>query len=173
MSGQFSTGRIPRRPRDALFMHPHRRRHNLANAWLQRGGVTLPAHYGDTQQEALAARVSAILADISALERLLRFHGAGAAALLSSACACDAGAIAVGHSLKVHWCTDGGGVRGVGDIARFGETNFVLRSANADFGWFAAAAKRFNATVRDASGRTRYAADRWAFRRRPAGARRD
>src|SRR5262249_31348206 len=55
----------------------------------------------------------------------------------------------VGTSLPVHWCADGGGVRGLGAVLRLGQNEFALRSADADFGWFAAAAPRFAANVRD------------------------
>ena len=55
----------------------------------------------------------------------------------------------VGNSVAVHWCADGGGVRGLGLASRLGENEFLLRSSDADFGWFATAAPRFDAVVRD------------------------
>jgi aminomethyltransferase len=81
----------------------------------------------------------------------VRVHGAGAAALLAAACGTAVRELDAGHSLAVHWCADGGGVLGLGVVSRFGEHDFVLRSADADFGWFAAAAPRFNAVARDST----------------------
>ena len=73
---------------DALLPTPFHMRtaaHNGANAWMQRGRFSVAAHYGDPHQESLAARLSVVLADISAAQDL-RIHGDGAAALLSGAC---------------------------------------------------------------------------------------
>ena len=121
--------------------------HNEANQWVEKGAFTVPAHYGDAGGEALAARVSAILADISHREDV-RVHGEGAVALLWAAFAQDVGALATGASLRVQWCADGGGLRGRGTLHRFGDTNFLLRSTDADVAWFAAAAPRFEAKLR-------------------------
>ena len=122
--------------------------HNLGNAWITRGSFTLAARYGDARQEALAARAAAVLIDASFMS-LLRVYGAGAAKLLSAACAFDADALAPGSARRVFWRADGGGVRGLGMAGRFGATNFVLRSFESDGAWFEAAAKRFGASVRD------------------------
>ena len=132
----------------ASAFHVRTAEHNLANAWTARGTFTLAARYGDPRQEALAARAAAALIDASFMTRL-RLHGAGAAKLLSAACAFDAEALAAGSSRRVFWRADGGGVRGIGMAARFGATNFVLRSLDSDGAWFDAAARRFDASVRD------------------------
>ena len=121
---------------------------NLANAWVRRGAFTVPAHFGEPAQEALAARVSAVLADSTPYARL-RVHGAGAARLLSAACGVDLAALATGEGRPVHWMNEAGGVRGLGVAGRFGETNFVLGAFDADRGWFETFAPRFGARVRD------------------------
>ena len=132
----------------ASAFHVRMAEHNLGNAWVTRGPFTLAARYGDARQEALAARAAVVMADASFMSRL-RVHGAGVARLLSAACAFDAEALPVGSSQRVFWRTEGGGVRGIGMVARFGAANFVLRSFESDGAWFDAAAKRFDASVRD------------------------
>lgn len=128
--------------------HVRTAEHNHGNAWTTRGGFTLAARYADPIQEVLAVRAAAALIDASFIARL-RVHGAGAAKLLSTACAFDAEALASGGSRRVFWRGEGGGVRGIGMAARFGATNFVLRSMESDAAWFDAAARRFDAAVRD------------------------
>lgn len=131
--------------------HVRMAEHNAGNAWVARGAFTLAAHYGDAREEALAARFSAVMIDASAMARL-RVHGAGAAKLLSAACAADMEALASGSSARVVWRSDGGGVRGSGIAARFGASNFALSGYDTDGAWFEAAAKRFDATLRDETG---------------------
>lgn len=131
--------------------HVRMAEHNAGNAWVARGAFTLAAHYGDAREEVLAARFSAVMIDASAMARL-RVHGAGAAKLLSAACAADMEALTAGSSTHVVWRSDGGGVRGSGIAARFGATNFTLAAFDTDAAWFEAAAKRFAATLRDETG---------------------
>ena len=102
-------------------------------------------------RQALAARTHAAVFDFSFIQRL-RIHGHGAASLLATAFAADVGAMAAGESREVVWRATRGGVRGLGWLARFGEGNFALQAFDADYGWFARAAPRFDAVVRDASG---------------------
>jgi aminomethyltransferase len=128
--------------------HARMAEHNRGNAWVARGGFSLPAHFGAPLEEMLAARVSAILFDASHYQRL-RVHGAGATAFLSMALGCDAGAIPTGHSRPVIWRGEAGGLRGNGLLARFGENNYVLSGFTCDTPWFAAQAPRFHAVVRD------------------------
>ena len=123
---------------------------NLANAWVRRGAYTVPARYGDSGQEALAARVSSALIDASPFEEL-RIEGDHAASLLAAACGPAALSLSPGRSLPVHWCADGGGVRGVGTLARLDDRTFMLTGADADAFWFTRAAPRFGVTVRDAT----------------------
>jgi aminomethyltransferase len=137
--------------KDALLPTPFHARtaaHNTANAWVQRGRFSVPAHYGDSHQEALAARMSAVLIDISA-EQDLHIEGEGAAALLSAACGPAVRGLGIGRSERVHWCADGGGLRGFGVLSRLGEEEFFLRAGDADIGWFASAAQHFGPAVRD------------------------
>lgn len=139
--------------KDGLLPTPFHARtaeHNLANAWLTRGAFTVPAHYGDPLQEALALRSMAALIDVSA-QQDLRIEGAGAASLLSAACGPAVRGLRIGHSEDIYWCADGGGLRGFGMLSRMAEQDFLLRSADADIGWFAGAAPRFDARVRDAT----------------------
>jgi aminomethyltransferase len=130
--------------------HARTAEYNLANAWLTRGPFTVPAHYGDPAQEALAMRTTVGLMDISA-QQDLRVEGPGAAALLSAACGPSVRGLRIGHSETVFWCADGGGLRGFGVLSRMADEDFLLRSADADIGWFAGAAARFGAQVRDAT----------------------
>ena len=122
--------------------------HNVANAWVRKGAFIVPAHYGDPVQEALAARVSAIVTDISPREDV-RFFGAGAAAFVSAPFASDFGTLVANASARVRWCADGGGLRGSGKLYRFGKADFLLRSFDTDFAWFAASAARFETSLRD------------------------
>jgi aminomethyltransferase len=125
--------------------------HNRAQAWMTRGYFTVPQFYSEPRQEALAARTSAVLVDFSAMERI-RVHGTGAARLLSAACGRAVNELPIGQSCAVVWRGDGGGVRGYGTLARAGESNFALQAFAADYAWFARAAPRFEATVRDTTG---------------------
>ncbi|HXJ00244.1 MAG TPA: glycine cleavage T C-terminal barrel domain-containing protein [Micropepsaceae bacterium] len=125
--------------------HARTAEHNPANAWLPHGAFTIPAHYGSPDQEALAARTSVVMIDVSA-QQDLHIVGQGASALLSTACGPAVRGIAVGHSEDVYWCADGGGLRGFGVLSRLADDAFLLRSADADIGWFADAAPRFGST---------------------------
>jgi aminomethyltransferase len=130
--------------------HVRTAEHNPGNAWLRRGAYTLPAHFGDPHYEALAARFSSVLADVSSLEDM-RVEGVGADSLLAAACGPGARTLGVGHVRAVHWSAEGGGLRGVGTLLRDAENAFVLRSPDADIGWFAPHAPRFDASIRDAT----------------------
>ena len=123
---------------------------NEANAWAIRGPFTVPAHYGDSRQEALAARVTVAMSDVSATQDL-RIDGAGAASLLATACDAPVAEMVIGSSQDVHWCAEGGGLRGYGSVSRLDQDNFLLRSADCDIAWFESAAARFGVSVRDAT----------------------
>src|SRR6185295_14274599 len=131
-------------------LHPRTAEHNRDKAWIARGVHMLPAHYGDPKHEALTARFSAVLADVSAMQDV-RIEGAGAAILLATACGRSARTLSAGRFRPVHWTAEGGGLRGAGVLMRSGENAFLLRSADADFAWFAAPAPRYGATVQDAT----------------------
>jgi glycine cleavage system aminomethyltransferase T len=123
---------------------------NFNNAWATKGAFTVPAFYVDPVPEALAARLTAALIDITPRQDL-RIEGEGASELLSAACGGIVAGLPIGHSSPVHWCADGGGLRGSGTLSRMGDHDFLLRSDDADFAWFAAAAPRFGARLRDAT----------------------
>jgi glycine cleavage system T protein (aminomethyltransferase) len=134
----------------ATMFHARTAEHNRGHVWARRGGFSVPAHYGDPQQEAMAARFSCVLADASALEEL-KIEGPGAAALLAAACGAPVRTLGAGRSRPVHWCADGGGLRGLGAVLRLAAHSFILRGVDTDAGWFATAAPRFGATVHDAT----------------------
>ena len=123
---------------------------NFANAWTTKGPFTVPAFFTDPVPEALAARLTAAVLDVTPRQDL-RIEGEGAVELLAAACGAAVAGLPSGHSKPVHWCSDGGGLRGCGTVSRMGEQDFLLRSDDADFAWFAAAAPRFGAQVRDAT----------------------
>jgi len=120
---------------------------NIYNAWIARGMFTLPRHFGNIEREAVTLHFSAILADLSSFGRL-RVYGPGAARLLDASCKCDLSALLSGEAREVFWTNDGGGVRGNGIVARFGQENFVLESFDTDAAWFGDVAQQFNAKVR-------------------------
>jgi aminomethyltransferase len=108
---------------------------------------TLPRHFGNVEREAVALHFSAILADLSSFGQL-RIYGPGAARLLGASCKCDLSTLPPGEAREVFWTNDGGGVRGNGIVARFGQENFALESFDIDAAWFGDVARRFNAKVR-------------------------
>jgi len=130
--------------------HTRTAERNLVNAWMIRGSFTVPAHYGDPHQEALAARVTVAMADISAIEDLL-IDGPGAASFLATACGAPLADADIGASRAVHWRAEGDGLRGYGRVSRLAEDRFLLRSADIDLAWFESAAPRFNVSLRDAT----------------------
>jgi len=135
---------------DPTPFHVRMAERNHANAWTERGRFTLPRHFGDPVREALAARVSVMLADFGGFGRL-RVHGPGAARLLGAACNTDFGFLSVGGARDVVWRTARRGIRGFGTVACFGGDNFVLESVDTDIAWFGAAARKFGAELREES----------------------
>jgi aminomethyltransferase len=121
---------------------------NLVNAWVPRGSFTVPAHYGDPPQEALAARFTVAMGDISATEDLL-IDGPGAASFLATACGMPFAGMDIGASRSTHWRAEGEGLRGYGRVSRLSDDKFLLRSADVDIGWFESAAPRFRVSLRD------------------------
>jgi aminomethyltransferase len=128
-------------------IHVRTAERNIYNVWVARGMFTLPRHFGNVEREAVALHFTAVLADLSSFGRL-RVFGPGAARLLSASCKCDLGALLPGEAREVYWTNDGGGVRGNGLVARFGEENFVLESFDTDAEWFGDVAPQFSAKVR-------------------------
>jgi aminomethyltransferase len=123
---------------------------NPVNAWMIRGAFTVPAHFGDSRQEALAARLTVAMGDVSATEDLI-IDGPGAVSFLATACATPLAGMEIGASRIVHWRAEGDGLRGYGSASRLGEDKFLLRSADIDLAWFSCAAPRFDVSLRDAT----------------------
>ncbi len=122
--------------------------HNHDNAWTARGAYTVPARFGSSAHEALAARFSCVLADLSALEEM-RVMGAGAAEFFATACGGVVRAMEAGEVRQVHWCAEGGGLRGFGTLLRESEDAFLLRADDTDIGWFAPHAARFGVIINE------------------------
>src|SRR5262249_21688951 len=74
---------------------------NITNVWVTKGGFTVPACYLDAVPEALAARLTAALIDITPRQDL-RIDGEGAAELLSASCGGAVTTLEVGQSSVVH-----------------------------------------------------------------------
>ena len=125
--------------------------HNGESAWRRCGKYSVAARYTNVFEEALAARISVIMADVTALPRI-RICGSGAARLLSAACAVDVAALGAGEALRVMWRADGGGVRGTGVIVRVGPERFLLEGADVDIAWFERAGPRFGAKIEEGEG---------------------
>mgnify|MGYP001604703575 CR=1 FL=1 len=124
---------------------------NRANRWINRNGWTLAADFGDANAEALAARASVIMADITWRWRAT-IEGAGAGAFLSRLLTKDASRLKPGTASKALWLSDSGGVMGACVIARLGREHFILAASAPDDGWISSAAAHFGATVSDISG---------------------
>lgn len=122
--------------------------HNHDNAWTTRGAYTVPARFGAPAHEALAARFSCVLADVSAVEEM-RVEGRGAADLFATACGGMVRAMNAGEARQVHWCSEGGGLRGFGTLLRESEDAFLLRAEDTDIGWFAPHAARFGVIIKE------------------------
>lgn len=121
---------------------------NRGNAWATRNGFTLASVYSGEHEEAAAARLSVVMADISWRWRVT-LEGAGANDLVRRLFTKDASALAAGQALKALWLSDGSGVRGAGAIAREGRQTFRLVAAAPDRDWIAAAAGLFDVTLHD------------------------
>jgi len=121
---------------------------NRGNDWLARNGVTLARVYDDANEEALAARFRCALTDISWRWRVM-LEGPRVVEFLGRLVTRDVSQLVPGEALKALWLSDGGGVRGVGAIARYGKETFLLISAASDSGWIARAASRFDVGIRE------------------------
>ena len=123
---------------------------NPLNRWTSRNGFTLAKDYGDVLAEALAARTTVIVADISWRWRVF-LEGASAAACVSRLMTKDVNGLEPGASLKVLWLNDGGAVRGAGGIARYASDQFLLAAAATDSDWIGGAARQFGVSLRDST----------------------
>lgn len=115
---------------------------NRDNAWCERNGFTLAAHFGDSEDEALSARMSAAVTDISWRSRI-RLSGVRAIDCISRLVTRDPSKLGIGHAFKALWLNDTGAVRGVGVVARREVWDFDLVSAADDMAWVASAANLF------------------------------
>lgn len=132
--------------------HARTRTANRENAWCERNGFTVPAHFGDVHGEALAARMSVVLSDISWRARV-RLTGARAQDCISRLATRDAARLGAGNAFKALWLNDAGALRGAGLFARLRESEFEICSAASDLAWFRSAANLFAVEVRDATSR--------------------
>ena len=124
---------------------------NRLNAWENRGGFTLAADYGSVEEEAIAARFGAVVADVSWHWRV-ELSGEQAPAFVARLFTRDAAALGLGAALEVLWLNDAGAVRGQGTVIRIAANRFLLASAAADAAWIENAARLFGVTVTDRTG---------------------
>jgi aminomethyltransferase len=121
---------------------------NTMNLWRPRAGWTLSQSYGDANEEALAARLTCAMADITWRTRVT-IEGPRAEEFLARLMTRDACALEPGASFKALWLSDKGGVRGAGLLARHGRETFRLISAASDLDWIAQGAALFDVRVRE------------------------
>ncbi len=121
---------------------------NRLNAWTNRNGWTLAAHYGEPAAEALAARMTAAVADISWRWRVA-IEGPRAEEFLARLLTRDPAKLEPGEAFKALWLTDRGAVRGAGALARWGRESFQLIATEPDLDWIARGAALFDVQVSD------------------------
>jgi aminomethyltransferase len=120
---------------------------NRMNAWANRNGWTLAAHYGDPAAEALKARLTAAVADITWRWRVT-IEGPRAEEFLTRLLTRNPAKLAPGQAFKALWLTDRGAVRGAGAIARYGRETFQLIATQPDLDWIARGVALFDMRVR-------------------------
>lgn len=120
---------------------------NRLNAWENRGGFTLASHYGFAAEEAVAARISAAVADISWHWRV-ELTGDEVGAFVARFFTRNVAALGVGAAMDVLWLNDAGAVRGAGTVLRCDTHRFRLVAAEDDREWLEGAAKLYGVTVR-------------------------
>ena len=121
---------------------------NRFNAWENRGGCTLASRYGRSDEEAVAARFGAVIADISWHWRA-EIAGPRAREFAFRLFTRDVSALAIGTAKEALWLNDAGAVRGAGSVARLAEDRFLLVSTLEDSDWVASAARLYDVAVRD------------------------
>src|SRR5262249_7583086 len=138
-TGSIGSCGAPRRPRSGAL--PARERANMSvkptpfhwrtaaantgNAWTERCGYTVASGFTDAIDEALAARMSVLITDISWRWRIV-LEGPRAADCLACLMTRDPHALAPGQAQKALWLNDAGAVRGAGAIVRLAEDRFML-----------------------------------------------
>jgi len=123
---------------------------NRCNAWQNRGGYTLAAHYGDGAEEAMAARFGAVLVDLSWQWRV-QVTGAKVEDFAARCFSRDPATLKPGAALEALWLNDAGAVRGAGTVVRFGREAFVLLAAGEDRAWLEEAVLLFDVAVAPAA----------------------
>ncbi len=121
---------------------------NRRNLWELRNGWTLSSAYGDAHEEALAARLTCAIADISWRWRVT-IEGPRAEEFLSRLMTRDPVKLEPGTAFKALWLNDAGAMRGAGLLARHGRESFQLVSAASDLDWIARGAALFDVRVRE------------------------
>lgn len=123
---------------------------NCFNAWETRRGYTLASHYTSADEEAVAARFGAVLADLSWQWRVV-FAGGDIEAFVDRAFTRGGAAMALGSGCDVLWLNDGGAVRGRGYLVRLGADRFLLLSPGEDRDWLDHAAGLYGVSCYDQS----------------------
>jgi aminomethyltransferase len=123
---------------------------NRDNAWCERNGFTVAAHFGDVDDEAISARMSAIVTDISWRSRV-RLSGAHALECVSRLVTRDPSNLGIGQAFKALWLNDAGAVRGAAVVARRNVWEFELISVADDLEWIGSAACLFGVSATDVS----------------------
>jgi len=118
------------------------------NLWEPREGWTVASVYDDAAEEALAARLTVAIADISWRWRV-SIDGPRSEEFLSRLLTRNPASLDPGGAFKALWLTDKGAVRGAGVLARNGRESFTLISAAADPLWIAKAAALFDVKVHE------------------------
>lgn len=137
-------------PLRATAFHARTAAANRLNAWTVRNGVTLPLSYGETANEALAARTRVGIADLGARWQVM-LEGPRVVEFLQRILTCNPEMLPPGHALKALWLADGGGLRGAGVIARYGKEAFWLVSVSPDPEWIWPAAAAFGVVATNVS----------------------
>ena len=121
----------------------HRRAADLnpSNAWAGRKGFTLSRFYSGTEEEALAARASAVLCDIS-FHAFVNVWGGEAADFLTRLATQNISQLIIGQAVRASWLDDDGNFRGKGTIARIGRENFIIQ-ADSGLDWIESASAPF------------------------------
>lgn len=133
-------------PLRATPFHARAAEANRANVWETRSGFTLSTHYGSVEEEAVAVRFGAVMADISWHSRI-RIGGSRAGEFVARCFTRDASALGVGAALDALWLSDAGAVRGAGAVIREARDRFVLVSTLEDIDWFRTAAALYDVAV--------------------------
>lgn len=121
---------------------------NRLNAWINRNGYTLAAHYGDANAEAIAPYTTAAMADISWRWRVT-IEGARAEEFLTRLLTRNPAKLSPGQAFKALWLTDRGAVRGAGAVARFGQEAFQIVATQSDLDWIRSGGALFDVQVRE------------------------